>query len=289
MKFWQATAFTDAAQLIELAPVVEQVGFHGICVSDHLVFPQTIESEYPYTRSGRPYWKPDTDWPDPWVTIGAMASVTSTLRFTTNVFVLPARDPFSVAKTVSTAAVISEDRVLLGVGAGWMKEEFDLVGQPFDRRGARMEEMIDVLRLLWSGEMVEHHGEFYDFPPVQMAPAPAGPIPVLIGGQTGVALKRAARIGDGWVSSHNSIESLIEIVDRLHALRRELGTDDRPFTVLGAINDFPTIDNVKRLEDAGVDAIATSAWMMRPDEVSSVDDKRRALEQFAEAYIAPLG
>lgn len=288
MEFWQATAFTDAAQLVELAPIVEEVGFDGICISDHLVFPQRIESEYPYTRSGKPYWKPDTDWPDPWVTIGAMAAVTTTLKFTTNVFVLPARDPFAVAKTVGTAAVISGDRVLLGVGAGWMKEEFDLVGQPFEGRGKRMEEMIDVLRLLWSGEMVEHHGRHYDFPPVQMAPAPAKQIPVLIGGQTEIALKRAARLGDGWVSSHNSMESLLEIVERLHLLRRELGTADRPFNVLGAINDFPSIDNVKRLEDAGVDSLTTSAWMMRPDEAISLDNKRRALEQFAESYIAPL-
>ena len=130
-----------------------------MALSDHVFYPEQLESKYPYTPDGKPQFRPEESWPDPWVAIGAMAAVTTSLRFVTNVYVLPARNPFVVAKAVGTAAVLSDDRVLLGIGAGWMREEFEQMGQAFAKRGARMEEMVEVLRTLWQGGMVEHHGE----------------------------------------------------------------------------------------------------------------------------------
>jgi probable F420-dependent oxidoreductase len=287
VEFWHATAFTEADQLVEAAVAVEEFGFDGIAVSDHLVLPQQVASTYPYTLDGTPWWTPGTDWPDPWVTIGAMAAVTSRLRFTTNVYVLPLRDVFSAAKTVGTAAVLSGGRVALGIGAGWMREEFDLVGQPFERRGRRMEEQVAIMRELWAGGMVEHHGQFHDFGPVQMSPAP-GPIPVWVGGTTDLALRRAAHLGDGWIGVNTPMAELMDVAGRLLAERRKAGREREPFTILGAIDEPPTVDNVKRLEDAGVTALMTSAWMFSRRDTSTVAGKRDALERFAERWLEPL-
>jgi probable F420-dependent oxidoreductase len=287
VEFWHATAFTEADQLVEASVAIEEFGFDGIAVSDHLVFPQRIDSKYPYTADGDPWWTPGTDWPDPWVTIGAMAAVTSRVRFTTNVYVLPLRDVFNAAKSVGTAAVLSGGRVALGIGAGWMREEFDLVGQPFERRGARMEEMVAVMRELWAGGMVEHRGAHLDFPAVQMSPA-AGHIPVWVGGTSDLALRRAARVGDGWIGINTPMAELTTVAERLLEERRTAGREGEPFAILGAIDEPPTVDNVKRLEDAGVTGLMSSAWMFSKLDTSTVAGKRAALERFAERWLAPL-
>src|SRR6202034_4099942 len=149
MRFWQAMAFSDPTEYLALAREVEQAGMYGILMSDHVFFPQDLKSPYPYTPDGKPIWEPSTPWPDCWVSISAMAAVTTRLQFGTNVYIAPARDPFTVAKLVGTASVISGGRVSLGLGVGWMREEFDQLGQKFSNRGARCDEMIDVLRALW--------------------------------------------------------------------------------------------------------------------------------------------
>ena len=173
MKFSQALLGASPLDWTRLARASEAAGFDAVAVSDHVVYPSYLSSQYPYTPDGRPLFSPDEDWPDPWVAIGAMAAVTTTLRFQTNVYVLPLRNPFVVAKAIGTAAYLSGDRIGLGIGAGWMKEEFDLLEQPFAKRGRRMDEMIEVIRALWQGGMVSHHGEFYDFEPVEMRPVPS--------------------------------------------------------------------------------------------------------------------
>ena len=238
MRFCQSLMYADPSQWRDLAPVAEAAGFDQISLSDHVFYPDKLDSAYPYTPSGRPMFAPDTQWPDVWVTTGALAAVTERIRFSTHVYVLPVRNPFVVAKAVGTAAWLSDDRVLLGVGAGWMREEFTQLEQPFERRGARMEEQIEVLRTLWRGGMVEHHGEFYDFDRLEMAPVPRRPVPVLIGGHSDIALRRAARIGDGWMGVYYDTEGLKDIVRRLQGFRqrvrhrrpavRDPGLDRRP-------------------------------------------------------------
>ena len=197
MRFCQSLMYADPGQWVELARHAEDVGFDELALSDHVFYPENLTSEYPYTSTGKPVFKPEAPWPDVWVMVGAMAAVTQRIAFTTNVYVLPLRNPFVVAKAVGTASFLSGDRVSLGIGAGWMREEFDCLEQPFERRGARMEEQVEVLRALWQGGLVEHHGEFYDFDKLQMAPVPTRPVPIVVGGQSDAALRRAAR-NDGW-------------------------------------------------------------------------------------------
>jgi probable F420-dependent oxidoreductase len=221
---------------------------------------------------------------------GALAAVTQRIIFSTHVYVLPARNPFVVAKAVGTAAHLSGGRVLLGVGAGWMREEFVQLEQPFERRGARMEEQIAVLRTLWRGGMVEHHGEFYDFDRLEMSPAPPAPVPILVGGHSETALRRAARIGDGWMGVYYGLDELKAIVERLQGYRHEYGAADRPFEIQASVVDrAPTPEVCAELAEAGVTTLVTSAWMMAGLQFAPLDENIRALERFGEQYIAPLG
>jgi len=232
MEFWQSVAQTEMDQLIEIAKFAEEFGFTGITVSDHLVKPREIRTHYPYTDDGRPFWAAEDPFPDPWVLIAAMAQETTRLRFMTYVFVLPMRDPFNVAKAVSTAAVLSNNRVVLGVGVGWMEEEFTLTGQAFQGRGRRTDEMIEIIAKLLSGEMVEHRGEFYDFPPVQMAPAPSRRVEVRVGGHTAASFRRAAH-NDGWLGLNYPPAELEGIIQQIQEERIRKGVQNRPFDARG--------------------------------------------------------
>jgi probable F420-dependent oxidoreductase len=280
VKFWLGVAFLDPEEMLEMARVADGSGYHGIAVSDHVVYPEKLSTPYPYTSDGSPPFAPDTPWPDPWVLIGAMAAVTTRLRFMTNVYVAPARNPFLVAKQVSTAAVLSGDRVALGVGAGWMREEFAHLGQPFGDRGRRLDEMIDVLRALWRGGMVEHHGEHYDFDRLQMSPVPAAPIPIYCGGQSRRALERAARL-DGWIGNAYTPEQALELVGRVRRTR-----EDPEFEVIVSLLARPDADLYRRMEDGGVTGLLCAPWM-RPgaDDLAA---RRVAVERFADTVIAKL-
>ena len=289
MRFCQSLMYSSPDDWLELTRVAEAAGFDQVSLSDHVFYPDKLDSSYPYSQTGAPIFPPETPWPDVWVMTGALAAVTERITFSTHVYVLPARNPFVVAKAVGTAAHLSGGRVLLGVGAGWMQEEFVQLEQPFERRGARMEEQIEVLRTLWRGGMVEHHGEFYDFDRLAMAPSPPGPVPILIGGHSEVALRRAARVGDGWMGVYYGLDELLDMVERLQGYRREYGTYSRPFEIQASVVDqLPTPEVCGRLEAAGVTTLVTSAWMMEGLQFAPLADNVRALERFGETYIAPL-
>jgi probable F420-dependent oxidoreductase len=293
VKFWRSTLWTQAEDLVEIARIAENVRFHGIATSDHMVFfERPLVSRYPYTADGEAWWNPATHWADTWVSIGAMAAVTSRLRFTNAVYILPMRNIFTVAKAIGTAAVISDNRVTLGVGIGWQREEFDLVGEDFHHRGNRCDEMIEVLRLLWEGGTVEYHGKFYDLEPLAMSPAPTQPVPIYISGYSEAALRRAARLGDGWVvgpldeNAPYSLEDLPRLVQRVRDLRREAGRDGLPFEILFPHQAVPDVDNYKRLEDMGV--TSASVIFADPTTPTSLSDQRKYMEEFAEAVIARM-
>ena len=287
MKFTNALIGASPRHYIDLARACEAAGFDSVSLSDHVFSPQELSSAYPYTRDGKPVILADVDWPDPWVTVGAMAAATSTLRFMTNVYILPLRNPFVVAKAVGTAAVLSDNRVSLGVGAGWMKEEFDQMEQPFSARGKRMNEMIDVLRSLWSGGMVEHHGDLYDFDPLEMRPAPSEPIPIIIGGHSDAALRRAAERGDGWIGVAYSVDELLEHCERLRLMREDAGRAAEPFEIYASPQAAPSPDLLAELAAAGVTNILTSAQQALapgsdPDDLGAA---REAIATYGELFL----
>jgi probable F420-dependent oxidoreductase len=289
MKFAVSMAFSDPGHWLEMARAADHAGWHAVLVSDHVVHPETIRSPYPYTKDGAPRWQSDTAWPDAWVSIGAMAAVTERVRFMTGIYVLPLRNPFVVAKAVATAAVLSGDRVTLGVGVGWMREEFELLEQPFERRGRRADEMIEVMRKLWTGRVVEHHGEFYDFAPLSMLPAPRARVPIVVGGISDTALRRAARLGDGWISDIHTLAELRDITARLRGLRQECGRGEEPFEIVAACSDAVGIDGYRRLQDAGVTCLQTMPWFFYGGPTEDLARKVEGIRRFADDVIAKLG
>jgi probable F420-dependent oxidoreductase len=311
MEFWQNICFIEATQLVEIARFTEEAGYAGVMVSDHVVHPETTSSNYPYAPDGGVNWEPWRPWPDPWVLIGAMAAATTRLRFMTTTFVAPARNPFVVAKAVGTAAVLSDNRVVFGVGAGWFKEEFELLGQDFANRGARLDEMIEILRLLWQGGMVEYHGVHYDFGRVQMSPAPSAPVPIYGAGHSAPALRRAARL-DGWIGNAYTLEDALHYLALLDEQRRAAGTAERAdYGIVVALqsNAFD-LDVYRRLRDAGVNTILCTPWLIAGGAAAAasaspglargkheitfgayegpISDKLEAIEQFADRVIAKL-
>jgi probable F420-dependent oxidoreductase len=298
MKFWQSTAFSAPGQHVPLAQAAEDAGMYGVAMSDHVFFPQQLRTPYPYTPDGKPIWEPPTPWPDVWVTIGAMSAVTTRLQFGTNVYIAPARDPFTVAKAVGTAAVLSEGRVSLGVGVGWMKEEFEATGQDFHTRGARMDEMIELLRTLWSPGWREHHGRFYHVDPLMMAPAPERVPPIWCGGDSEAALSRAARLCDGWIGNPYYYDDAKRHVSRLFELREKAGRASEPFEIIIGVLDPPSIDTYRRLEDLGVTGVVCVPWMTPDADFSrdvadvqgttSLEQKKEALRRFSDRYISKL-
>ena len=275
MEVWLNLAATRTGDLLDIAVAAEECGYAGLAVADHLVHPRTVSSLYPYSDTGEIVWKPTAHWPDSWVAIAAMAAVTTRLRFTTAVYVATLRDPIALAKAVSTAAVISRGRVSCGFGSGWMREEFDVVGQDFSDRGRRLDEIIEVLRLLWSGEMVEHRGTHYSFEAVRMSPAPPQPIHVWLGGNSAPAMRRAVR-HDGWIGSYTSLQQTIDDVARIRSLREASGFDGAfHVSVVG-----PSLDVAAcaALAAAGVDAAIVSLRRMTHDRAEA--DMKTAMQAF---------
>jgi probable F420-dependent oxidoreductase len=284
MKFFQSIAQTPAPQLVRVARAIEAAGFDGITMSDHLVRPQDVASRYPYAAAGQMAAGTATPYPDCWVLAGALAQVTARVRFMPYVYVLPLRDPFSATKAITTAAVLTGERLMLGIGVGWMEEEFTLTGQPFARRGKRTDEMVEILRKLCSGDMEEHDGEFYDFGPLQMQPVPEHPPPILVGGHSPVALRRAARL-DGWIGVNYDLPQALEHLGALLAARREAGTSDRPFEAALALNTEPDLDACRRLADAGATILVNPPLGIPNAATTPIEDKLDSLADFAERLI----
>ena len=287
MQFVISLAFSPTVELCPIARAADAAGFGAVAVSDHVVHPEKIATPYPYTPDGSPRWQPFTEWPDPWVAIAAMAAVTERVRFLTSIYVLPMRNPFLVAKQVATAAVLSGDRVALGIGSGWMEEEFDLMQQPFRQRGRRMDEMVDVMRALWAGGWVEHHGEFYDFPRLEMSPAPSRRVPIYVGGVSKKALQRAATRGDGWISDLHSSEELAAIVRDLRERRAGSALANQQFDVIASVNDAFDVGGYRRLRDAGVTHLQTVPWFFYGGG-ADVAAKCDGIRRFADDIIAKL-
>jgi probable F420-dependent oxidoreductase len=285
VKFWQVVSFSEPDQLVEIAKGAEQAGFEGVLLSDHLFFPGRLASRYPYSPDGKPAFDGTTPFPEPWTTIAAMAAVTTRLRFGTMVYILPLRHPLEVAKTVGTAARLSGDRVALGVGAGWIREEYDAVGVPFEGRGKRMDEMFAVLRKAWTGRMVEHRGRHFDLGAFQMSPAPRKPVPIWVGGLSAAAFKRAAALGDGWIGTGQQPGEVPGMLERLHALRAEAGRASEPFEAVVPLAVPPDPGVLRELEDAGM--TATTAWPFSYTigPTSTIQQKRDAMARFADQVI----
>ncbi|MGW5311170.1 TIGR03619 family F420-dependent LLM class oxidoreductase [Nocardia thailandica] len=287
MKFTLGIALSPLDQLTALAKTAEECGFTSIALPDSLFYMKSAAAKYPYTPDGSRFWGPETPWVDPLIGAATMAAVTTDLRFYTNVLKLGSRNPLLLARQVGSVANLSGNRFGFGVGIGWAPEEFEWCGVPYARRGARVDEMIEVIKLVLAGGMVEFHGEFYDFDPLQISPAPSEPVPFYVGGHTDVALRRAARVGDGWTSAMMKFDELTGTIATLDRLRAEYGRSDLPFEIQAVCIDKFGREGYQDLADAGVTDAIVVPWLA--DGVGfdgELAAKQDSLRRFAEKYIA---
>ena len=288
MKFWYSLAFTPMDQMVELTKAAEECGFEGVGLPHHMVTPQEMGSDYPYSDDGTIFWDPATPFADPIVTAAALAQHTERIKFATSILILPLLEPLAVANAISTATILSQDRFILGIGAGWLKAEFDIVKHDFPSRGRRMDEMVEVIRQLLTGTMVEHQGEFFNLPAVQLAPVPKKAIPIYGAGHSERAFQRTAQL-DGWLSSGPfTPDEAEDVLRRLREARKAAGTLEHPFETTISVMTPGDRAIYDRMEELG----AHSSFMLPPsyfggDPYPTMPQRLKEMRDFSREFIAP--
>lgn len=276
---------------VPLARAAEANGFDRVAVPDSVFFPQTVTGDYPFSADGRRWWRPETPFLDPFIAIAAMAAVTVRLRFLTNVFKLPLRSPLLVAKQVASIAALSEDRFRLGVGVSWMPEEFAWTGTDMRTRGARTDEAIEIILKVCGGggpRWVEHHGEYYDFERLMIAPAPTERLRILVGGHSDAAMRRAVR-NDGWISANSTEAELVGLAGRLRSHLAAAGrAGDASFEVNALAVDVFDADGFRRLADLGVTDCQVVPWFFYDGDPGELSVQVDSLARFAETVVSRL-
>lgn len=285
MRFTYAETFCDPTYLAPLAQAAEDAGYDSFVVPDSLIYPAESDTGYPYTPDGDRAFIEDKPIIEPFTLIPYLAAHTERIRFTTFVVKLAVRPPVLVAKQAASVAVLSGNRLRLGVGLSPWPEDFVALGQPWAQRGKRMDEMIEIVRGLTAGGWFEHHGEHLDVARMKISPTPTQPIPILVGGHADAALRRAARLGDGWIHAGGDPADLAAYITRLHELRVEYGRSDEPFEIHAISLDAYTPDGVRRLEDMGVTDVVVGfryPYTVEPD-TQPLDEKISLLRRFADS------
>jgi probable F420-dependent oxidoreductase len=266
MKFGLAFASgvgIDAASAIEISKRAEAAGFDSVWGGEHVIMPAKIESPYPYTPDGKVPATPDTPILDPLIWLAYVAAAAPTLQLGTCILVLPQRNPVVLAKELSTLDTLTNGRVELGIGVGWMKEEFDAIGVPWERRGARTDEYVQAMRALWSNDVAEFHGDFVNFDPVSCTPRPIkGDIPIVVGGDTDAAIKRAANYADGYFPGTGDPDELKGLMQKLDAAL-ELNNREAGSVKINAMFAQQMADPVAgaaQMAEIGVDRIMLPAF-----------------------------
>jgi probable F420-dependent oxidoreductase len=289
VRFSFAESLTDPSFYIPLAKAAEEAGYHSMTIADSIAYPFESDSKYPYTPDGSREFLDGKEIVEAFVLTAALGAATTNLRFNFFVLKLPVRHPALTAKQAGSLAALTGNRLGLGVGTSPWPEDYELLGVPFAKRGKRMDECIEIVKGLTTGDYFEFHGEFYDIPKTKMSPAPTQPIPILVGGHADVALRRAARL-DGWMhGGGSSPEELDRLIARVKKFREEEGKTG-PFEIHVISMDAYTVDGIKRLEDKGVtDAIAgfRYPYIIGPDP-EPLEKKIRNLERFAEKVISKV-
>ncbi|HET9727954.1 MAG TPA: TIGR03619 family F420-dependent LLM class oxidoreductase [Acidimicrobiia bacterium] len=287
MRFSYAETFCDPSYLAPLAQAAEQAGYDSFVVPDSLIFPAESDTRYPYTADGDRAFLEDKPIIEPFTLIPYLAAQTSRIRFTTFVLKLAVRPVVLVAKQAASIAVLSNNRLRLGVGISPWPEDFAAMSVPWEHRGRRLDEQLDVLRGLTAGGWFEYNGEQLQIPRCKISPVPSEPLPLLVGGHADVALRRAARVGDGWIHAGGDPSELGAMIEHLDKLRTEYGRASEPFEIHAISLDAFSIDGVRRLEDLGVtDAIVgfRYPYTTEPD-TQPLDEKIDLLQRFADNVI----
>jgi probable F420-dependent oxidoreductase len=289
MRFTYAEAMCDPAQFVPLAKAAEEAGYHSFSIPDSLCYPRDSDTEYPYNDDGTREFLEGKPFIDPFCLMSALGAVTERIRFATFVIKLPIRQPVLVAKQATSVACMTGDRLTLGVGLSPWPEDYRVTGTEWRRRGKRLDEMIEILRGLCSGDFFEFHGEFYDIPALKLCPVPTKPLPILIGGHADAALRRAAERGDGWMHGGGVHEKLDDLLAKLARFRSEAGRQNEPFQVHVISLDAYTPDGVRQLEDKGVTDVVIGFRNAYQADNQTLQQKLDALRAYADNVIAKMG
>ncbi|MFL6022119.1 MAG: TIGR03619 family F420-dependent LLM class oxidoreductase [Marmoricola sp.] len=290
MRFSFAEGMTKAEYYAPLAQACEAAGYTSMTIADSLIFPKESDSKYPYTDTGDRNFLDGKEFIETMILCAHLFAVTETLRLTPFVLKLPIRPPVLTAKQASSLAYLSNNRLGLGVGISPWPEDFDALGVDWARRGKRMDECMDILRGLTTGEYFEYHGEFYDIQALKQCPGATEKIPLLVGGHVDAALRRAVVKGDGWMHAGGDGEELDRLLVRLAEIRKEEGDERDDFEVHVISYDAYTLDGIKRLEDKGVtDCIVgfRVPYIMGPD-TEPLQTKIDNINRYAEDIISKV-
>ena len=271
MKFGLAFASSvgiEQEQAFDICRTAEAAGFESLWGGEHVILPSSIESKYPYTADGKIPAEPDTPIPDPLIWLAFAAAAAPTMRLGTCILIVPQRNPLVLAKELATLDRISGGRVELGLGVGWLKEEFDALGVPWERRGARNDEYIEAMRALWAGPHAEFHGEFVDFPPVTCSPRPVQEsIPILVGGDSDVAIRRAVRMADGYFPGEGDADRLRGLITRVRQGAEDAGRDPDSIEInaMFGVQMADPVAGVEQMREIGVGRAMVPAFFFAGD------------------------
>jgi probable F420-dependent oxidoreductase len=290
VRFTYSIGMPDPALYLPLARAAEEAGWDTISVPDSICYPKESSSRYPYSKDGGREFLENKPFIEPFSLIPYLAAVTTDLAFLVAVLKLPVRHPVIVAKQVASVAVLTGNRLQLGVGTSPWPDDYEICGVPWEERGRRLDEGIEIVRDLVAGGYVEHHGDAYDLPALKLEPVPSRPVPILVGGQSEAALRRAARVADGWISAGSTEEQLVDQLQRIRRYRDEAGRADEPFRIHVRAPQGETADGVRHLADLGV----TDVVMRFQDTYSTAPDddplsvRVDALRRYADDVIATV-
>lgn len=286
MRFSLQVGLCDPSHYLPMAKAAEEAGFDGLAIPDSICYPQEASSKYPYNKDGSREFLESVPFVESLIAVSAMAAVTERIRFSTFVYKLAVRQAAVVAKQVQGIQVLSGNRFDFGIGISPWEEDFAVCGVAWEKRGKRFDEQIAILRGLESGEFFGHEGEMLQMPANKMCPAPTEPTPLLIGGHAEPALKRAARLGDGWMCAGADMEQLQAYLARIQQLREEYGTQDKPFRIFTTGQDAFTKAGIEQLEAIGVTDVVIgfrNVYEMEPDK--SLEEKIGMLQWYAGEFI----
>jgi len=286
MRFSYQVGMCEPDHYLPLAKAAETAGYHCITVPDSICYPQEASSKYPYNKDGSREFLESVPFVESLISVAAMAAVTEKIEFATFVYKLAVRQAPVVAKQVQGIQVLSGNRFLFGVGISPWEEDFAVCDVPWEKRGQRLDEQIEIVRGLETGEFFSFKGGLHDMPANKMCPVPSRPTPILIGGHSEQALKRAARVGDGWMCAGADMSQLGAYLKRIHQLREEFGTADRPFRVFTTGQDAFTREGIEALEELGVTDVIIAfrnVYEMEPDK--PLAEKIAMLQWYAGEFI----
>lgn len=287
-RFTLHVSMSEPSHYLDVARAAEAAGFDNIGMGDSICYPRESSSKYPYNGDGSREFLENKPFLEPFTIIPAMAAVTSTIGFDTGVLKMPLRNPLVLAKQVSSLAVVTGDRFKLGVGTSPWPDDYEICEVPWERRGRRMEEMIEVVRGLCTGDYFEYHGELIDFRAVKLVPGAGRPVPILIGGHSAANIRRAARLADGWIPS--TPPNLGEMIADLRRHLSEFGRAGAPFEIHAGIGPDSSPDHIRRLSELGCTDFRlrlTPAYGLDRD-LTTVEEKRDFINAFAGRVIEPL-